>query len=322
MAEAVEILRVEGTGALVPAELVETARGFAQESRARRTRAAYRLAFGQFAGWCEERRLVALPAAPETVALYLADRAGAGRKVATVELDAAAIGAAHQAAGHTSPRAHAAVKAVLAGIRRTVGVAPSQKRPALASDVRAMAGALPETLQGTRDRALLLLGFSGGFRRSELVALDVEDLTFGEDGLTVLLRRSKTDQEAEGRKVGVPFSSGPASCPVRAVRAWIQAAHIERGPVFRPVTGAHVPEARLSDKAVARLVKRQAAAVGLDPAGFSGHSLRAGLCTSAAKAGRSERSIMRTTGHKTSRTLGRYIRDVELFADCAASGLL
>jgi integrase len=162
------------------------------------------------------------------------------------------------------------VKAVLAGIRRTVGVAPRQKRPALASDVRAMAGALPETLQGTRDRALLLLGFSGAFRRSELVALDVEDLSFGEDGLTVILRRSKTDQEAEGRKVGIPFGSTPASCPVRAVRAWIQAARLERGPVFRPVTGAYVPEARLSDKAVARLVKRAAAAVGLDPAGFSG----------------------------------------------------
>lgn len=322
MAEAVAVVRVEATDALVPAQLVEAARMFAQESRATRTRAAYRLAFGQFSAWCEERRLVPLPAAPETVALYLADRANAGRRVATVELDAAGIAAAHRAAGHASPRDHVAVKAVLAGIRRAVGVAPRQKRPALASDVRAMACALPAGLQGLRDRALLLLGFSGAFRRSELVALNVEDLAFGEDGLTVALKRSKTDQEGEGRKVGIPFGSSPASCPVRAVRSWIESARIEDGSLFRPVAGETASAERLSDKAVARLVKRAAEAVGLDPSAFAGHSLRAGLCTSAAKAGKSERSIMKTTGHKTSRMVARYIRDAELFSDNAAAGLL
>ena len=320
--ETVAIVRFEGTDALVPAQLVEAARTFAQESRAQRTRAAYRLAFGQFNAWCEERRLVALPAAPGTVALYLADRASAGRRVATVELDAAGIAAAHRAAGHASPRDHVAVKTILAGIRRSVGVAPRQKRPALASDVRTMAGALPEGLQGLRDRALLLLGFSGAFRRSELVSLDVEDLAFGEDGLTVTLKRSKTDQEGEGRSVGIPFGSSPASCPVRTVRAWIDAAGIREGSLFRAVTGDTVAPERLSDKAVARLVKRAAEAGGLDPAGFSGHSLRAGLCTSAAKAGKSERAIMKTTGHKTSRMVARYIRDAELFSDNAAAGLL
>jgi len=320
--ETVAIVRFEGTDALVPAQLVEAARTFALESRAQRTRAAYRLAFGQFNAWCEERRLVALPAAPGTVALYLADRASAGRRVATVELDAAGIAAAHRAAGHASPRDHVAVKTILAGIRRSVGVAPRQARPALASDVRTMAGALPEGLQGLRDRALLLLGFSGAFRRSELVGFDLEDLAFGEDGLTVTLRRSKTDQEGEGRKVGIPFGSTPASCPVRAVRSWVAAGRLEGGPLFRAVVGATAGAERLSDKAVARLVKRAAESVGLDPAGFSGHSLRDGLCTSAAKAGRSERSIMRVTGHKTSRMVSRYIRDAELFSDNAASGLL
>lgn len=186
---------------------------------------------------------------------------------------------------------------VLKGIRRALGVAPSQKAPISPSELRAMVKTRPDTLQGLRDRALLLVGFAGAFRRSELVGLDVGDAVFGEDGLTVTLRRSKTDQEGVGRKVGVPYGSTPQSCPVRTLRRWLEGSGITEGPLFRPAKGRTVGALRLSDKAVARLVKRAAKDAGLDPSRLSGHSLRSGLATAAAKAGKSERAIMAQTGH-------------------------
>ncbi len=193
----------------------------------------------------------------------------------------------------------------------------------MVSELKAMLQALPEGLLGVRDRALLLVGFAGAFRRSELVSLDVADLSFTSDGLEVTLKRSKTDQEGQGRRIGIPFGSSPHTCPVRSLRAWLDGAGIADGPVFRDVSRrGRVGAVRLSDKAVARLVKRAARAAGLDPARFSGHSLRAGLATSAAKAGKTERAIMAQTGHKSEKMVRRYIRDASLFAENAAAGLL
>ena len=152
---------------------------------------------------------------------------------------------------------------------------------------------------------------------------DVGDLTFTDDGIEVTLRRSKTDQEGEGRKVGIPFGSAPATCPVRAVRAWIEALGAEDGPLFRVVSrSGDLLSQRASGRSVARAVKRAAARAGLDPARFSGHSLRAGLATSAAKAGKSERAIMKQTGHRSATMVRRYIRDADLFSENAAAGLL
>jgi integrase len=210
----------------------------------------------------------------------------------------------------------------MGGIRRRLGVAQRQARPVLGNEVRAMVAAIAPTLQGLRDRALLLLGFAGAFRRSELVGLDLGDVSFTGNGAEVTLRRSKTDEEGEGRKVGIPYGSTPAACPVRALRAWIDEAGIAEGPLFRPVNGTHVGTARLKDRAVSRLVKRSAESIGLDPKGVSGHSLRAGLATSAAKAGKSEQAIMRQTGHRSTAMVRRYIRDSGLFNDNAAAGLL
>jgi len=187
--------------------------------------------------------------------------------------------------------------------------------------IRAVA-VMREDLVGLRDRALLLVGFSGAFRRSELVGLNVEDCEFSDDGLTITLRRSKTDQEAAGRKIGIPRGSSPETCPVRALRAWMDAASIAEGTLFRSVNRhGHVGE-RLSAKRVAIVVKQAAAAVSLDETQFAGHSLRAGLVTSAAIAGRSDRSIMNTTGHRSIAMVQRYVRDASLFRDNAASGLL
>jgi integrase len=315
-----DLTRPTETTALAP--LVASARAYAAQAKAQATRKAYKVSWGVFVAWCEERGVSALPADPGTVALYLSAMAESGRRLATIQKALAALVEAQRAAGFPSPRGDARVREVMKGIRRSLGVAPSQKEPISPSELRAMVRSRPETLQGLRDRALLLLGFAGAFRRSELVSLDVDDLLWGEDGLTVNLRRSKTDQEGEGRKVGIPFGSTPESCPVEALRRWLEEANVTEGPLFRPVKGRKVGAERLSDKAVARLVKRAAQDAGLDPSRLSGHSLRSGLATAAAKAGKSERSIMAQTGHRSAQTVRRYIRDGELFSENAATGLL
>jgi integrase len=316
------IVKAGQDGALVPKGLVESARGFAAEAKSQRTRRAYRGEVQTFASWCAAAGLDPLPATGRTVALYLAHMAAKGRKPAGMELALAAIAQAHKAAGFESPRKTAEVQEVRRGIRRSLGVAQAQKAPVLVSDLKAMLKALPGGLQGLRDRSLLLVGFSGAFRRSEVVALDVADLAFTEDGLEVALRRSKTDQEGEGRKVGIPFGSVPSTCPVRSLKAWLDASSISEGPVFREVTRHGRVRSRLTAQSVALAVKRAAQAAGLDPARFSGHSLRAGLATSAAKAGKSERAIMAQTGHKSEKMVRRYIRDASLFSENAAAGLL
>jgi len=305
-------------GAVAP--LAERARGYAERAKADNTVRAYRADWRDFAAWCEARAQPALPAPPETVALYLTDLAGMGRKASTIGRRLSAISQAHQLAGFPSPTKDGRVRAVLAGIRRTHGSAQEAKAPALADDIRAMVAALPAGLVGTRDRALLLLGFAGAFRRSELVALDVADLAETRDGLVVTLRRSKTDQAGQGRTIGIPRGQRPETCPVAAVETWTIAAGIAEGALFRPVDRhGGVSPRRLTAQSVALVVKKRAKAAGLDPARYAGHSLRAGLATSAAAAGASERAIMDQTGHRSVAMVRRYIRDGSLFRDNAAA---
>jgi integrase len=185
-----------------------------------------------------------------------------------------------------------------------------------------MVATLPETRGGARDRALLLVGFAGAFRRSELVGLTVADAAFSSEGLTITLRRSKTDQEGQGRKVGLPYGSTAATCPVRALQAWLDAAAVTAGPLFRSVDRHGNVGGALGDRDVARIVKRVAEAAGIDPANVAGHSLRAGLATTAAKAGKAAHVIMKQTGHRSVAMVQRYVRDAELFSDNAAAGLL
>jgi len=241
-------------------------------------------------------------------------------KASTLQRRLSAISQAHQVAGLETPTRNAMVMLVWAGIRRTHGSAQEGKAPALVEDLRTMVAAMaprrrgqPWQLLELRDRALLLLGFAGAFRRSELVALDVEDLAFSRAGLAVHLRRSKTDQEGEGRRIGIPRGQQPETCPVAALQAYLKAADIETGAVFRGTNHGRIQQSRLSDQSVALVVKRRAEAVGLDPEQLAGHSLRAGLATSAAAAGASERSIMAQTGHRSVTMVRRYIREGELF---------
>jgi site-specific recombinase XerD len=177
-----------------------------------------------------------------------------------------------------------------------------------------------DTLSGLRDRAILLLGFAGGFRRSELVALDVDDLVETAQGLRVRIRRSKTDQEGVGREVGIPFGRHVDTCPVKAWRAWQSAAGLLKGPCFRPMNSrGGVRDRRLTAQSVALIVKAAAVTAGLEPTSYAGHSLRSGLATAAAAGGASERSIMDQTGHKSLPVVRRYIRRGSLFQDNAAS---
>lgn len=200
------------------------------------------------------------------------------------------------------------------------GAPPAAVAPAVVEEIRAMVAALPPRLLGARDRALLLVGFASGFRRSELVALDVADVEFRREGLLITLRRSKTDPAGQGRPVGIPYGSTPATCPVRALQDWLAGAGISEGPVFRPVNRhGRVRPGRLSDRAVARVVPRSAQAAGLDAVRYAGHSPRAGLATSAAAAGVPEWVIARQTGHRSTATLRRYIRQGEIWSHNAAA---
>jgi integrase len=255
------------------------------------------------------------------VAAYIAECAG-HLKPGSIQRRSNAIAEAHKAAGVESPTHAAIVRNTLKGIRRTLGTAPAQKAAALTNDIRAMVDAADDGLIGARDRALILLGFAGAFRRSELVGLEVEDCAFGKDGLTVTLRRSKTDQTGEGRKIGIPYGANPDTCPVRNLQEWISQAGISTGPLFRSINRhGQVQAGRLSGIDVARVVKKLAERAGLDASKYAGHSLRAGHATSAAIAGASERSIMRQTGHRSVQMVRRYIRDGSLFRENSAGKL-
>jgi len=215
----------------------------------------------------------------------------------------------------------AIVRLPMQGIRRTHGPQQSMRRvqPAVISTIRKLVGPLGDSLVDKRDRALILLGFAGAFRRSELVALEVRDITDTDDGLRIVLRHSKTDQEGAGIVKGIPYGREVETCPVRACKAWLAAAGITEGVIFRSIGRYGSIGVSLSDRAVADVIKKRARAVGLDETKFSGHSLRAGLATAAALAGVNERAIAAQTGHKSMTVLRTYIREGSLFRDNAAA---
>jgi len=306
----------------VPADL-KAVRGYVAASLAPNTRRAYRSSLAAFREWCESENVDPLPASPESVAAFLAAEADAGLKPATLGQRMAAIRWAHEAAGQESPTKAKLVTAALKGIRRELGVAPNRKAPVTVDRLALMiAHADPSTLKGKRDRALLLFGFASAMRRSELVALTVEDLEKTERGLLVTLRRSKTDQEGEGHQRAIPLGIRSETCPVGALDAWLQAARISEGPLFRSVTRHGQVGESLSTRALANVVKTYAAKAGLNPDEFSGHSLRAGFVTSAAEKGKSTERIMDHTGHQSAAMIRVYTRRVDAFRDHAGEGLL
>jgi len=301
------------------AQLEEAGRRYDAHSRAARTWAAYQRDWRHFTTWCASLGLDPLPAAPDTVTAYLTALAPTF-KTATIRRRLAAISVVHQVYGQPSPTTAPEVRTRMKGIAREKADEPvTRKAPAWGRDVRRMVTGLGETPRDTQARAVLTLGFAGGFRRGELVALDLDDVTETADGLVLRIRKAKTDQDGRGRRIGIPFGAHPASCPVRAVRAWRATNTGTSGPLFRTIVSAGALGGRLSDKAVTRLVKAGAGRLGLDPAQFAGHSLRAGFVTSAADGGASEAAIMDQTGHRSAKQLREYMRDGRLFHNNAAA---
>ncbi|MBJ7607140.1 MAG: tyrosine-type recombinase/integrase [Candidatus Dormibacteraeota bacterium] len=312
-----------GTPQIAPlAALDDAARSYAEASRSKATRDAYGADWRDFSAWCQLLGATALPAAPSTLRQYFAQLAQRGVKAATIARRVAAISKAHQLAGvHPPPTREETVKATLAGIRRTIGTAQASKAGISIEELRRMVAACdPASKAGLRDRALLVLAFAGAFRRSELVSLDVADVEQVPDGLRILVRRSKTDQEAAGKRKPLPYGSNPATCPVRTLAAWLSAAEITEGPIFRSVNRHdQVQPGRLSDQSVALVVKRAGERAGLDPIRLAGHSLRRGFATTAARRGVADRTIMRHTWHRSRATLDAYIEAGTEFTDNAAS---
>jgi len=304
--------------------LADRVRDYIADSVADNTKRGYASDWRTFCAWCEDRGWTPLPATPATVAAYFSDMADAGKKSSTISRARAAIHMAHEtagAAGSANPTTHKAVAQTLKGIRRKLGTARTKKAPILADDIRAMLKTLPDGLLGVRDRALLLVGFAGAFRRSELAGLAVDCLEYTAEGVKILLPKSKTDQDGQGRYVGIKRGSTPATCPVRALESWTKAAGITEGPVFRSVDRHGRVGAAISSQSIALVVKRAATAAGLDAAKYSGHSLRAGFVTQGAVNGASEANIMRQTGHTSSDTVRGYIRIANIFRD-NVSGML
>lgn len=276
------------------------------------TRRAYQQDLRDFLRWGGS-----VPCTPEQLAAYVADRAETA-STHTITRRVVGIGRAHVSQGYADPAKTDLVRTVLRGVRRVKGAAKRQVSPLLRSDVLAITEQM-QGVRGVRDRALVLLGFAAALRRSELAALDFGDIEFVREGLVVHLRRSKTDQTAVGRKIGVPWGRTSA-CPVKAVESWLQLAKIESGPVFRTVNRAgKVGCNQLHAQSIALVLKDYAKAVGLNPANISGHSLRSGLVTSAIQAGVAVHKIQQQTGHRSLEMLARYIRDAGLF-DSNASG--
>jgi site-specific recombinase XerD len=302
-------------------EDMEAAAEFLIAEKSAATQAAYRSDFRIFVAYCTARGLAAMPATAGAVMGFLSAEAKGGARASTLGRRVAAIRYAHKLGGHEPPTNAEAVKALMRGIRRTIGSAKVQKAPATADLLRAMVEACPDTLRGKRDRALLALGFAGAFRRSELVALLVEDLVEAPDGFRVTIRRSKTDQEGQGQEIGIP--RGTKLRPVEAVRTWLDAARITEGYVFRSITQAGLmSSAGLSSDAVPDIVKAYAVRTGLDATFFSGHSLRAGFLTSGAEAGASVFKLMEVSRHRSVDTLRGYVRRADLFLDHAGASFL
>lgn len=304
------------------ADDAERLRRYLAASMADATVRAYQSDLRQIAAWLDAR---GYDWTAEALAAYLTTCADEGMKRATIERRMAAMRSYEATQGLEASR-DARVRQTMKGIRRELaaksGTSQKQARPLLLPELRTVLEALAddESLAALRDRALLLIGWGAALRRSELVALCVEDCEVTPQGVTVTVRRSKTDQTGEGMKRALPMGRA-ATCPVRALRTWLDAAGIESGPVFRSIDRhGNLAAKALSGRSVNLIICRRAEAAGLEATGFSGHSLRAGLATSAAMNGAQERDIARQTGHRSMAVLRRYIRDGELYGSGNVAG--
>jgi integrase len=315
-------------GELVPAgdnrnelaSLADRAAEFGRHARSASSERAYRSDWADFQAWCQARAFSALPATPVTIGLYLTDRSGSV-KVSTLRRRLVAIKLAHRVSRVPLDMSHPAIREVFAGIRRELGTRPEAKRALMDDELKAALRRLPRSRAGQRDKALLLFGFAGAFRRSEIAAISLADLSFTHRGVAIVVRRSKTDQEGSSETIGIA-RSGKATCPVAALEAWIAAAELKTGTVFRAVDRHdNVHGDSLTGDAVNRIVKRTVALLGLDPGVYGAHSLRSGFCTSASAHGADIAEIMKQSRHRSIAQAKHYVQDGQIFRNRAVRAI-
>ena len=293
-----------------------------KSSKAKNTVRAYKSDFNDFGLFCAKNGFKSLPTEPKIVSLYLTYLSTKDSKMSTLKRRLVSIGVIHKLKGHYLDTKHPSIIENIMGIKRRKGSVQKGKKPILISNLKEIINVIDkqkiEKIKKLRDRSIILIGFSGGFRRNEIVSLNYEDLDFVKEGLKITLRRSKTDQFGEGSLKGLPYFDNPEYCPVVSIQNWLNLSEINSGPLFRRFTkGSKLSEKRLTDQTVALLIKEYLELTGIDSKNYSGHSLRSGFATSAAEAGAEERSIMAMTGHKSTEMVRRYIKEVNLFKNNA-----
>jgi len=293
-----------------------------KSSKAINTIRAYKSDFKDFGAFCAKHSFKSLPTDPKIVALYLTYLSGKDAKMSTLRRRLVSIGMMHKLKGHYLDTKHPVIIENLMGIKRTKGSIQRGKKPILINHLKAIINVInelkTEEIKKVRDKTLILVGFGGGFRRTELVSIDYEDLEFVPEGVKITLRRSKTDQFGEGTIKGLPYFSSEIYCPVAHLKKWIKISNIKSGPVFRRFAkGCSLTSARLTDQSVVLLIKRYLELAGIENKNYSGHSLRSGFATVSAESGADERSIMAMTGHKTTQMVRRYIKEANLFKNNA-----
>ena len=293
-----------------------------KSSKAANTLRAYKSDFRDFSLFCIKHRLQSMPTNPNIVSLYLTNLSESEAKISTLRRRLVSIGVVHKLKGHYLDTKHPIIIENLLGIKRTKGSFQRGKKPILINHLQKIIEVInndtsPE-IKKLRDKSLILIGFSGGFRRSEITSLDYEDLEFVEEGLKILVRRSKTDQFGEGHLKGIPYFTSSQLCPVKSLKEWINVSQTNSGPIYRKFNkGFSLSNQRLSDQSAALLIKNYLNLAGIDSKNYSGHSLRSGFATVTAEAGADERSIMAMTGHKTTQMVRRYIKEANIFKNNA-----
>jgi len=280
-----------------------------RNSKSNNTLRAYKADYNDFALFCSKNNFQSMPTKPQIMALYLT-HLSKSLKYSTLKRRLASISILHKMKGHYIDTKHPIIIENLMGIKRTIGSHQKGKKPLLINDLKSLIEAIHQSdekdLKKTRDKALVLVGFSGGFRRSELVDIEKADIEFVVEGVKIFVKRSKTDQSGEGMIKAIPYFDNENFCPVKALKNWIEESNLKNGKIFN-----------ISDKSVALIIKKYANYAGLDGNKYAGHSLRSGFATSTAESGAEERNIMAMTGHKSTEMVRRYIKEANLFKNNA-----
>ena len=293
-----------------------------KNSKAENTVRAYKSDYNDFGLFCAKNGFKSLPSEPKIVSLYLTHLSSKDAKISTLKRRLVSIGMIHKLKGYYLDTKHPSIIENIMGIKRRKGSIQKGKKPILINDLKRLIDVIDqqnkEEIKILRDRSIILIGFSGGFRRNELVSLDHDDLDFVSEGLKINLKRSKTDQFGEGSVKALPYLTNSYYCPVISIQKWIKISSINSGALFRRfIKGSKLSENRLTDQTVALLIKEYLKLAGINSENYSGHSLRSGFATSAAESGAEERSIMSMTGHKSTEMVRRYIKEANLFKNNA-----